>query len=97
MNVKLSTAVREIAAPRITSTEFLAARGLPANWRYASPFGRVAAETYRTIYRREPTCAFLLIHGRFRRIAAYRPSEAHVLATAWEIYPRTATLPVLAA
>ncbi|WP_425838369.1 hypothetical protein [Streptomyces fractus] len=82
---------------RITAAEYLAVRGLPADWRYASPFGRVAAEIYRTAYRREPTCAFLLIHGRFRRVAAYRPNEAHVLATAWGAYPRTSTLPVLAA
>ncbi|MGP3769744.1 hypothetical protein ACTWJ8_02835 [Streptomyces sp. SDT5-1] len=97
MNAKLSDTVSEGGVPRITAADFLAAQGLPADWRYASPFGRVAAETYRTIYRREPSCAFLLIHGRFRRVAAYRASEVHVLATAWGSYPRTATLPVLAA
>lgn len=97
MNVQLSNEVCEIAAPRVTAAEYLTARGIPTGWPCASPFGRVAAETYRTIYRREPTCAFLLINGRFRRIAAYRPNEVHVLAAAWGSYPRTATLPVLAA
>ncbi|WP_327665032.1 hypothetical protein [Streptomyces sp. NBC_00498] len=97
MNVQLSNEVCEIAAPRITVAEYLTARGIPTEWRYASPFGRVAAEAYRTIYQREPTCAFLVINGRFRRVAAYRPNEVHVLAAAWGIYPRTATLPVLAA
>lgn len=77
---------------KITVAEYLARQGLPADWRYASPFGRVTAETYRAAYRREPRKAFRLINGRFRRVMAYRPSERHVLATAWGIYPRTASL-----
>lgn len=77
---------------RITTAEYLAQRGLPADWRYASPYGRIAAEIYRDTYRREPGRAFRLINGRFRRVMAYRPSEAHVLATAWRSYRRTATL-----
>ncbi|MFH8405474.1 hypothetical protein ACH4FX_11970 [Streptomyces sp. NPDC018019] len=75
---------------KITVAEYLVTRGLPATWRYASPFGRIAAETYRSIYRREPRKAFRLINGRFRRVMAYRASELHVLAEAWESYPRTA-------
>lgn len=74
---------------RTTVVEYLASRGLPADWRYASPFGRLAAEAYRAEYRREPGKAFRLINGRFRRVMAYRASEAHVMATAWDRYPRT--------
>lgn len=74
---------------KITVAEYLVTRGLPANWRYASPLGRIAAETYRAAYGREPRHAFRLINGRFRRVMAYRASERHVLATAWETYPRT--------
>ncbi|AZM51837.1 hypothetical protein DMA15_03905 [Streptomyces sp. WAC 01529] len=76
---------------KTTVAEYLVTRGLPADWRYASPFGRIAAETYRSVYRREPRKAFRLINGRFRRVMAYRASERHVLDTAYEIYPRTAT------
>ncbi|WP_030777172.1 hypothetical protein [Streptomyces sp. NRRL S-920] len=75
---------------KTTVAEYLATRGLPANWRYASPFGRIAAETYRSIYRREPRKAFRFINGKFRRVMAYRASERHVLDTAWDIYPRCA-------
>lgn len=74
---------------RITVAEYLVQRGLPADWRYASPFGRIAAETYRAAYHREPRKAFRFINGRFRRVMAYRPSEVHVLQTAWDRYPRT--------
>ena len=74
---------------RTTVVEYLASRGLPADWRYASPFGRLAAEAYRATYRREPSKAWRFINGRFRRVMAYRPSEVHVLATAWDRYPRT--------
>ncbi|MGW6789972.1 hypothetical protein [Streptomyces chartreusis] len=74
---------------RTTVAEYLASRGLPADWRYASPFGRLAAEAYRAEYRREPGKAFRLINGRFRRVMAYRASEAHVMALAWDRYPRT--------
>ncbi|QES45177.1 hypothetical protein DEJ49_33080 [Streptomyces venezuelae] len=73
---------------KTTVAEYLVTRGLPATWCYASPFGRIAAETYRSTYRREPRHAFRLINGRFRRVMAYRASERHVLDTAWEIYPR---------
>ncbi len=72
-----------------TVAEYLVSRGLPADWRYASPFGRIAAETYRARYHREPRHAFRLINGRFRRVMAYRASEVHVMATAWDRYPRT--------
>ncbi|GAB2714651.1 hypothetical protein [Streptomyces bullii] len=75
---------------RITVAEYLGQRGLPADWRYGSPFGRVAAEIYRDTYRREPGRAFRFINGRFRRVMAYRPSEAHVLTAAWDRYGRFA-------
>ncbi|MEU4173256.1 hypothetical protein AB0F46_41260 [Streptomyces sp. NPDC026665] len=75
---------------RITVAEYLVQRGLPADWRFGSPLGRVAARIYRTTYRSEPARAFRFINGRFRRVMAYRPSELHVLATAWEQYGRTA-------
>lgn len=74
---------------KTTVAEYLASRGLPADWRYASPFGRIAAQIYRSRYHREPRRAFRLINGRFRRVMAYRPSEVHVMATAWDRYPRT--------
>jgi hypothetical protein len=75
---------------RITVAEFLVRQGLPADWRFGSPLGRVAAEIYRNTYRREPGRAFRWINGRFRRVMAYRPSEAHVITAAWERYGSTA-------
>lgn len=78
MNARLSR--------RITVAEYLVQRGLPADWRFGSPFGRVAAEVYRDTYRREPGRAFRFINGRFRRVMAYLPSEMHVLTAAWDRY-----------
>ncbi|WP_329214877.1 hypothetical protein OG352_05420 [Streptomyces sp. NBC_01485] len=71
---------------RITVAEYLVQRGLPADWRYGSPLGRVAAEIYRQTYRREPGKAFRWINGRFRTVMTYQPSETHILTTAWERY-----------
>lgn len=75
---------------RITIAEYLVRRGLPADWRYGSPLGRVAARIYRATYGREPGCAFRLINGRFRQVMTYAPGEQHVLAEAWEAYGCTA-------
>ncbi|MGW0582400.1 hypothetical protein ACWD25_42205 [Streptomyces sp. NPDC002920] len=75
---------------RITIAEFLVRRGLPADWRYGSPLGRIAAQIYRETYGREPGRAFRWINGRFRRVMAYQPSEAHVLTAAWDQYGCTA-------
>lgn len=75
---------------RTTVAEYLVRRGLPADWRFGSPLGRVAAQIYRHTYRREPGKAWLFINGRFRRVMAYLPSEAHVLAAAWDQYGSTA-------
>lgn len=69
---------------RITVAEYLVLRGLPADWRFGSWLGRVAAEIYRATYRREPSKAFRLIDGRFYEVMAYAPGERHVLAEAWE-------------
>lgn len=74
----------------ITVTDYLAQRGLPADWRFGSPLGRIAAEIYRQTYRREPGRAFRWINGRFRPVMAYRPCETHVLTTAWDRYGCTA-------
>lgn len=75
---------------RITVAEYLVQRGLPADWRFGSPLGRIAAEIYRQTYRREPSRAFRWINGRFRPVMAYQPSEAHVLTAAWDRYGCTA-------
>lgn len=75
---------------RTTVAEYLVRRGLPADWRFRSPLGRVAAEIYRQTYRREPGKAWQFINGRFRRVMAYLPSEAHVLTAAWDQYGSTA-------
>ncbi|WAZ20206.1 hypothetical protein STRCI_001307 [Streptomyces cinnabarinus] len=75
---------------RITVAEYLVRRGLPADWRFGSWLGRVAAEIYRDTYRREPRRAFRFINGRFRRVMAYTPGERHVLSEAWEAYGRYA-------
>ncbi|MER5909552.1 hypothetical protein ABT124_03350 [Streptomyces sp. NPDC001982] len=75
---------------RITVAEYLVQRGLPADWRFGSPLGRVAAQIYRQTYRREPGRAFRFINGRFRRVMAYLPSETHVLTAAWDRYGCTA-------
>lgn len=77
---------------RITVAEYLVQRGLPADWRYGSPLGRVAAEIYRHTYGREPGRALQLIHGRFRPVMTYQPSETHVLTAAWDRYGSTADL-----
>lgn len=89
MNATVSRTVSQIVTRRITVAEYLTTRDLPADWQYASPFGRVAAETFRSIYHREPGKAFRLINGRFRKVMAYRASELHVLDIAWRRYPRT--------
>ena len=75
---------------RTTVAEYLVRQGLPADWRFGSPLGRVAARIYRCTYRREPSRAWRFINGRFRRVMAYLPSEAHVLTAAWEEYGCTA-------
>ncbi|MGW0993502.1 hypothetical protein ACWD5V_09360 [Streptomyces sp. NPDC002523] len=75
---------------RTTVAEYLVRRGLPADWRFGSPLGRVAAEIYRQTYRREPGKAWRFINGRFRRVMAYLPSETHVLTAAWDRYGCTA-------
>jgi hypothetical protein len=75
---------------RTTVAEYLVQRGLPADWRFGSPLGRVAAEIYRQAYRREPSKAWRFINGRFRRVMAYQSSEAHVLTAAWDRYGCTA-------
>jgi hypothetical protein len=75
---------------RVTVAEYLVQRGLPADWRYGSWLGRVAAEIYRDTYRREPSRAFRFINGRFRRVMAYAPAERHVLTEAWDRYGRYA-------
>lgn len=75
---------------KVTVAEYLVQRGLPVDWRYGSPLGRVAASIYRNTYGREPGRAFRFINGRFRRVMAYRPSEAHVLTAAWDRYGSTA-------
>ncbi|WP_128803694.1 MULTISPECIES: hypothetical protein [unclassified Streptomyces] len=77
---------------RTTIAEYLVQRGLPADWRFGSPLGRVAAQIYRQTYRHEPGNAWLFINGRFRRVMAYLPSEAHVLTAAWDQYGSTAGL-----
>jgi len=75
---------------RITVAEYLVQRGLPADWRYGSPLGRVAAEIYRQTYRREPGKAFRWINGHVRTVMTYQPSEAHILTAAWDRYGCTA-------
>jgi hypothetical protein len=75
---------------RITVAEYLVRRGLPADWNYGSPLGRVAARIYRQTYGREPGRAFRFINGRFRQVMTYAPSEQHILARAWELYGCTA-------
>ncbi|MFI6249010.1 hypothetical protein, partial [Streptomyces sp. NPDC051016] len=79
-----------VISHKVTVAEFLVCRDLPADWRFGSPLGRVAAEIYRQTYGREPGRAFRFINGRFRKVMAYRPSEAHVLIAAWDRYGSTA-------
>lgn len=75
---------------RITVAEFLVRRGLPADWPYGSPLGRLAARLYRQTYGREPGRAFRMINGRFREVMTYAPGEQHVLTRAWDLYGSTA-------
>lgn len=82
--------MRLLPTRRITIAEYLTQRGLPADWRFGSPLGRVAAEIYRQTYHHEPSTAWQFINGRFRRVMAYLPSETHVLADAWDRYGHTA-------
>ncbi|MEO3978803.1 hypothetical protein [Streptomyces sp. CAU 1734] len=77
---------------KITVAEYLVMRGLPADWRFASPYGRTAAAIYRHAFQCEPGRAWRLINGRFRPVMAYRVSEISVLVEAWQTYPRTADL-----
>ncbi|MHC3474666.1 hypothetical protein ACYF6T_39055 [Streptomyces sp. 7R007] len=73
----------------ITIADYLTRHGLPADWRFGSPLGRIAAELYRDTYRREPRKAWRLINGHRRQVMAYTPDEEHILAEAWRRYPRT--------
>lgn len=82
--------MQALPARRTTVAEYLVRQGFPADWRFGSPLGRVAAEIYRHTYRREPSRAWRFINGRFRRVMAYRPTETHILTAAWEQYGRTA-------
>lgn len=75
-----------LPARRITIADYLVQRGLPADWRFGSPLGRVAADIYRQTYHHEPSKAWRLINGRFRRVMAYLPSEKHILTDAWDRY-----------
>ncbi|MGW6292459.1 hypothetical protein [Streptomyces sp. NPDC055058] len=72
--------------PRTTIATFLTARGMPADWRYASPLGKVAADIYRRTYGREPGTTWQLINGKFRTVMAYSAREAHVITAAWQQY-----------
>lgn len=83
-----------LVSRRITVAEYLAQHGLPADWRFGSWYGRTAAQIYRQTYRREPSKAWRWINGRPRRVMAYRPAEVHILAAAWQRYPRTRRLHV---
>ncbi|MEI5520697.1 hypothetical protein WB388_08790 [Streptomyces brasiliscabiei] len=78
MNVQLNRAV--------TVADYLVQRGLPADWRFGSWLGRIAAEIYRDTYRREPYKAFRVINDHVRPVCAYADGERHVLAEAWDAY-----------
>jgi hypothetical protein len=71
---------------RVTVAEYLVQRGLPADWRFGSWLGRMAAEIYRDTYRREPSKAFRFINGHVCPVMAYGPAERHVLTEAWDRY-----------
>ncbi|HET6636808.1 MAG TPA: hypothetical protein VFH77_17455 [Streptomyces sp.] len=71
---------------RSTVATLLRQQGLPTDWRYASPLGKVAADIYRRTYRREPGTTWQLINGRLRTVMAYSPTERHVLTQAWQQY-----------
>lgn len=73
----------------ITVADYFARRGLPYDWAFRSPLGRIAAELYRDTYRHEPRKARQMINGRRRLVMAYTPDEEHILAEAWRRYPRT--------
>ncbi|MBP5875692.1 hypothetical protein PV360_37055 [Streptomyces scabiei] len=82
MNVQLNRA--------ITVADYLVQRGLPADWRFGSWLGRVAAEIYRDTYRHEPFKAFRVINDHVRPVCAYAAGESHVLSEAWDRYGRFA-------
>ncbi|MEU2800264.1 hypothetical protein [Streptomyces sp. NPDC007117] len=81
-----------ISAGMILARRYLTARGIDQAFadQYGSPFGRTAAKVYRTEMGTEPRKAWSNVHGKWRRVNGFLPTETAVLDKAFVTYKRTA-------
>ncbi|MFJ7413039.1 hypothetical protein ACIQWZ_19810 [Streptomyces sp. NPDC098077] len=81
-----------ISAGMVLARRYLTARGVDQAFadQYGSPFGRTAAKVYRTEMGTEPRKAWSNVHGKWRRVNGFLPSETAVLDKAFVTYKRTA-------
>ncbi|MFI9059824.1 hypothetical protein ACIGXQ_35700 [Streptomyces anulatus] len=81
-----------ISAGMVLARRYLTGRGVDQAFadQYGSPFGRTAAKVYRTEMGTEPRKAWSNVHGKWRRVNGFLPSEAAVLDKAFVTYKRTA-------
>ncbi|WP_097934719.1 MULTISPECIES: hypothetical protein [unclassified Streptomyces] len=81
-----------ISAGMVLARRYLTGRGVDQAFadQYGSPFGRTAAKVYRTEMGTEPRKAWSNVHGKWRRVNGFLPSETAVLDKAFVTYKRTA-------
>ncbi|MGW6287841.1 hypothetical protein [Streptomyces sp. NPDC055107] len=81
-----------ISAGMVLARRYLTGRGVDQAFadQYGSPFGRTAAKVYRTEMGTEPRKAWSNVHGKWRRVNGFLPTETPVLDKAFVTYKRTA-------
>lgn len=81
-----------ISAGMVLARRYLTSRGVDQAFadQYGSPFGRTAAKVYRTEMGTEPRKAWSNVHGKWRRVNGFLPTETPVLDKAFVTYKRTA-------
>ncbi|MFB7555317.1 hypothetical protein [Streptomyces brevispora] len=81
-----------ISAGMVLARRYLTGRGIDQGFadQYGSPFGRTAAKIYRTEMGAEPRKAWSNVHGKWRRVNGFLPTETPVLDKAFVTYKRTA-------
>ncbi|WP_329220337.1 hypothetical protein [Streptomyces microflavus] len=81
-----------ISAGMVLARRYLTGRGVDQAFadQYGSPFGRTAAKVYRTEMGAEPRKAWSNVHGKWRRVNGFLPTETAVLDKAFVTYKRTA-------
>lgn len=81
-----------ISAGMVLARRYLTGRGIDQGFadQYGSPFGRTAAKIYRSETGTEPRKAWSNVHGKWRRVNGFLPTETAVLDKAFNTYKRTA-------